>query len=97
MFHSVFTDYPLADIPATPSGWVETSWKNDACPSFQFVVDGETMRVFVDYADPDQRECPSVPRFGLTTEDGVPVFETDSWDALLAEAAKPRLSVGDDA
>ena len=93
MNHSIFTDYPLSDFPPIPSGWVETSWRNDACPSFQFVADGETLRVFIDYADADRRECPSVPRFGLTTEDGCPVFETDSWDALLAETAKPRLPV----
>lgn len=98
MNHSIFRDYPLADFPPIPAGWIETSWKNDACPSFQFVADsGETMRVFVDYKDPDQRECPSVSRFGLATEDGVAVFETNDWDTLLAEAAKPRMPQGDDA
>lgn len=94
IYHHVFKDFPLADIPAIPAGWTDVSWHNDSCPAFGFVnAHGETMRVFVDYADASRRECAGVPRFGLATEDGCPIFETDNWDALLTEAAKPRFPV----
>ncbi len=47
-------------------GFVDTSWHNDVCPSFQLDLgDGQGLRVWVDYADKTRRECPESKRFAL--------------------------------
>lgn len=82
-------DFDLATLPAIPLGWEDTSWHNDACPSFQ-TPNG--VRVYVDYADPAQRELgPTASRFGAiydpedgqSSTDTVYPYEGDDWDALL--------------
>ncbi len=42
-------------------GWVDTSWHNDACPSFW--LKPKLVSVFADYLDPDKRENAPVDRF----------------------------------
>jgi len=99
MFHSVFTDYPLADIPPIPAGWRDVSWRNDACPCWEVSSQGETLYVFADYADEDKRDYgPGVARFSITAVMGwdgsrVTVFDTDNWDELIAVLEMPRLPV----
>ena len=34
-----------------PDGWVDTSWHNDACPSFEKNIKGTTYRVWCDFKD----------------------------------------------
>jgi hypothetical protein len=77
------TDRPL---PA----WVvdgDTSWHNDACPSF--ASDALGLHIWIDYADKSVREFENGPRFivvrlseGIKT--GHTVIETNDWNEVLA-------------
>jgi len=49
------------DDISIPSTWEDTSWHNDACPSFQF----RNLRIYVDYFDLSDRECESEFRFSV--------------------------------
>lgn len=61
-----FPDYDVATLPVIPVGFVDSSWHNDACPSF---AKGD-LQLYVDYADPAARECGAdAPRFVLVKGD----------------------------
>lgn len=51
-----FPEYPLDSLPDIPPHWTESSWHNDACPSF---IICDTLGVFVDWADPALAEFPN--------------------------------------
>lgn len=55
-FRSEFPDYPAADMPALPPSLADSSWRNEACPSF--IDEAANVQLFVDYADPQAREFP---------------------------------------
>jgi hypothetical protein len=79
---AAFPDFPYADMPAIPETWEDISWRNEMCPQF------DTKRgcvVFVDFADPAQREFPECCRFTAHTDNDArePLFETDDWQAVL--------------
>lgn len=81
-FATEFPDFPVADMPAIPGGFIDTSWHNDVCPSFTSDVLGLT--IWVDYADVTRREHQGWLRFRVTPQDhGVDVsgedLETDDW------------------
>jgi len=81
-FSTEFPDCDAASLPVIPSNWVDTSWRNDACPSF----DTQTgYRVFIDYANQSDREFNQSLRFSVhTNTDHVAVaFESDDWSAVL--------------
>ena len=98
MISTAFPDYPTADLPPIPSHWLDSSWHNDACPSF--TVAG--LHVFVDYADPAKRELVGEPRFTVTTEDASKmscvsvVIATDDWQAVI-DAVDDHVAAGIDA
>jgi len=54
--------------------WIETSWHNDICPSWEFEVPKHQLRVrlWADYEDVDDREGSWGKRWAITlyTEDG---------------------------
>lgn len=79
MIHDAFPDYPVSDLPAIPAHWKDTSWHNDACPSF--MVGG--LQVFIDYVDHSKREHPGEPRFHVMTEDTGSVLASDSWEEVV--------------
>jgi hypothetical protein len=85
-----FPDYPPTDMPSIPHGFDDLSWQNDACPSFADRRRG--LLLFIDYADPAQREFEGdIKRFtvvscdkeGSRTDDGFPPFDSDDWLAVL--------------
>lgn len=87
-FQVEFPDFPAADMPAIPEGFHDSSWHNDACPS----IEGNRLKVFIDYADVAQRELgEDSDRFivlrldseGCLTGDN-PLLATDDWQAVLA-------------
>lgn len=96
-YKTEFTDYPESDMPEIPAGFVDSSWRNDACPSFYDAARGLVLSV--DYADPDKREHPETPRFllskadseGLATDD---FCASDSWEEIAREIAE-SLSAND--
>lgn len=88
-----FPDYPVADMPTLPDTFSDTSWHNDTCPSF--TSDALGLIVWIDYSNPDDREFPDGPRFGLMEQQngcelGCGLLETDDWDEVLTFIANWR-------
>jgi hypothetical protein len=50
-----FPDFDQSTLPPLPAGVVETSWRNDHCPSFRLP---SGLHLFVDYLEPSIREFP---------------------------------------
>ncbi|MDX0262906.1 hypothetical protein GOC60_17130 [Sinorhizobium meliloti] len=92
-FKTEFPGFDPATMPPLPEGFVDISWHNDACPSF---MDPKTrLRLFVDYADPAEREMTRGFRFSLHTcdKDGdclQPVIDSDDWGDIAAAIEKAR-------
>ncbi|HJP68162.1 MAG TPA: hypothetical protein VJ846_04600 [Sphingomicrobium sp.] len=87
LLQAAFPRYDVGTLPALPQGFVDTSWRNDACPSFTNEV--RRVQVFVDYADPMERECgPEARRFSLFTldehGDTTYICNTNEWSDMLA-------------
>lgn len=89
-----FPDYPSEELPPIPRDWIDQSWHNDTCP---FFTTPNGLGIFIDYADPDQREIPSM-RFSVVVMDGASMhtdqespLATDDWQAVLDFAASYNL------
>lgn len=81
-----FPDYPASDFPALPSGFIDSSWVNDICPSMHH--EERNLHIFCDYANPDERELGG-PRFSLHSGDELDVIaESETWPEILAALAK---------
>lgn len=85
------------DIPAIPDSWKDSSWHNDACPSF-YVMEGgagdsnyKSARVWICESDAAEREFPEMPRFQLSYENGESDFfvglATDNFAQLVEYVA----------
>ena len=89
-YKTEFPDYPAADMPALPEGFIDNSWHNNSAPSYESRALG--LNIWIDYADPKMHEIQSGKRFqvypieakfgGFLADD--PILETDSWDDVLA-------------
>lgn len=84
-FRTEFPDFDPATMPAIPSEWTDTSWREEPCPSFEAQ---ENITVFVDYEDPMDREMQDAyPRFLIQVYDAegnaLSEFNTDDWDKIL--------------
>lgn len=82
----------------TALGLVDTSWGNDTAPSFSYYPDGddeaEGLRVYIDAFKAEDREDPTLERFGFTIPDGVMTdFGTNDFAMILA-AVKEALTPG---
>lgn len=92
-FTKEFPDFPATDVPNLPAEYdfVDTSWHNDACPSF--TSDKLGLTLFIDFADASQREHPEAPRYSLQAQEaGVEVgggsVDTDDLAVVLAALRK---------
>lgn len=90
-FRTVFSDFAPSSLPAIPSNWTDSSWINNACPSF----DCGNLTVFVDYEHPNQRECTDICGARYSVHNNASdftdvVFESDDWDAVLEFVATFR-------
>jgi len=84
-----FPDYKREWLPSPmPEGFEDTSWWNDACPSFS----NERLTIYMDYPDDNMREeqCQGIPRFTLRDHTVDTSFNTDSWDEMLAKVEEYR-------
>lgn len=85
-YQTEFKDFDPATMPAIPAGFDDVSWHNDTCPSFMNEASG--LIIFVDYANPAEREFPETPRFTLGTWDdgntGNDIVSTDDWQEVIA-------------
>lgn len=90
---TAFPDYPTADLPPIPSHWRDSSWHNDACPSF--MVAG--LQVFIDYAAQDKREHKGEARFLVICMDSdATVLASDDWQEVI-DAVDDHVAAGIDA
>jgi len=89
-----FKDFNPVTLPAIPAGFVDSSWKNDICPSFS--NEALNLKIWVDFEDTALREFADGTRFHVTDLDGctsgVNDLDTDSWDEVLAFVEGIRLS-----
>lgn len=90
-FQIEFPDFDAATMPAIPAGFEDVSWHNDTCPSFLNETAG--LIIFVDFANPSDREFPETVRFTLHTYNegiGETIAESDDCrdieTAILARA-----------
>lgn len=85
---AAFPDFDLSTMPETiPAGFVESSFKNDACPSFWNEAAG--LQIFVDYADIDAREFPGSPRFHVVDSvNGDSLISANDWVELTGKVAE---------
>lgn len=89
-----FPDFPLSDLPSIPEDWRDSSWHNDACPSFMVSENGDTgefLQVYIDFADPEKREYTGTPsRFSvlLSTNGATESFDSNDWEETLAKVAE---------
>lgn len=94
------TEFPdFGAMPAdVPAAWADSSWHNDACPSYEVAGDGFGFgfRLFVDYADKAKREFPESSRFSLHFSDHVGnvtvIAEGDDWPEMREAAERARLA-----
>lgn len=93
-YQTEFPDFPPADMPALPDGlgFVDTSWHNDACPSF--TSDEVGLTIWVDFLDPAKSEFQDnqgnrkYPRFSAHCQrEGIetsgPWVATNDWAEVL--------------
>ena len=81
-----FPDYPVDALPDL-SGFEDTSWHNDTCPSFR----RGNFLTWVDWPDPREREDFEGCRFIVCRldaegclDDESTLLETDDWTEVLA-------------
>ena len=90
-YRTEFPNFDPATLPAECAAWEDVSWRQDTCPSF---LTGDGHIVFVDYADPADREIPECERFSVQAcdADGCAFdsepFASDDWAAVLAHLAR---------
>ena len=96
-FRVEFPDYPPAKMPAALPGFIDTSWRNDACPSF--TSDQHGLTLWIDFPAAADREHPSWPRYRLQSQDhGVETselyFETESLAEILTAISDRIITIG---
>jgi len=89
MYRNEFPDFPASDMPGDiPPGFVDSSWRNDICPSFTNEALG--LVLWIDFADPSRREFPHWHRYRVTTasaDDIADLFDSDDFAAVVAFVA----------
>lgn len=73
-----------------PDGFIDASWHNDVAPSI--ASENGRVRVFLDFADEEKRECGGL-RYSVSAYDDGGHYEdcvadTDSWEQALAAALR---------
>lgn len=87
------TEFPDFEPPAIPADWIDQSWHNDVCPSWSVGA----YRVWVDYADPSQREATDCARFRVTDDDVFEIlFSSNAWGEILSFVALPAIEPDQD-
>ena len=85
-YREEFPDFDPSTMPAIPQNWEDTSWHNDACPSFNT---GKGRVVFVDFSDLSLREFDGGKRFTVQADPEIhdhneTFLETDDWAEVLS-------------
>ena len=73
-----------------PEAWVNTSWHQDSCPSYEATQHGRVLRLTIEGADPNEREWAGGPRFAVMEVDhdlgeiSESLWWGDSWEEAIA-------------
>lgn len=79
--HSEFPTFPLSSLPTVPPTWEDTSWHNDACPSYSTP---RGYHVFIDFPVAEDREFTDSERFTVCDIDtGEVQLHTSVWEEVL--------------
>jgi hypothetical protein len=83
------------EIPTLPEGFIDVSWHNNVCPTFERNLnDVEVITFGVDYKNPKRRERGGKQFFILSEPDIYQsndfkfIFETNSWDVAIRRLNK---------
>jgi hypothetical protein len=90
-----FPSYDISTLPIIPDNWEDVSYVNDACPSFEV---GPGIMVYVDFADPADRELDGVERFAVAVncyDEPEFVLQTDDWSEVILKVAELMSFVSD--
>lgn len=69
LMKSQFPTFDQSTLPAIlPEGFIDSSYRNDLCPSI--MDEARQLQVFIDFADPVDRELSSIPRYTLVSSEG---------------------------
>lgn len=88
-----FPDFDVNTLPPIPADWRDTSWHNDVSPSFDAMgsddpADQDRLHVWVDYANPQDREFPECARYGAylrnAKDETIYSVEDNDWQVILA-------------
>jgi hypothetical protein len=103
-YRTEFPGFVLGNIEI-PAGFVDQSWKNDACPSWQ--NDFLRLRLWIDFEKPEERDADGARRFLLQTitrwDDDSPetIYDGDKYATVLelvaSRASHMRAFVGEGA
>lgn len=74
-----FPQYDISTLPALPSTWVDVSWHNDSCPSWQ----AGSVFVYISEENPDDREVVGGERYWVCDDHGTTLLSTDDWSEVL--------------
>ncbi|NEX60104.1 hypothetical protein [Noviherbaspirillum galbum] len=89
LYQREFPNFGVLDVQI-PGGFVDVSWHNNACPSWRVEKgNGHYLQLFVDYARPEDRDTPTLPRFSLHLHDAhmdyiTPVIQSNDYADILA-------------
>jgi hypothetical protein len=91
MIKDAFPDYPVDSLPDMPERFMDVSWRNDACPSFDL---GRGLHLYCDYPTQEDREYPGGFRYIVMQDSGESelVLCTDLFDDVLWVASYDRPS-----
>lgn len=79
MINDAFPEYDVTTLPFIPKDWMDISWRNDVCPSWQ----SNGYQIFVNFENPDDRETGG-ERFSVCDiEFGDCLLSTDNWAEVL--------------
>lgn len=78
------------DVIEIPEGWINTTWRNNACPSIELQIDKDySVTIWIDYKNPELREMKG-KRFIVSLvdpeEDYSPMGEFDTIEEAIKHA-----------
>ena len=76
-------------------GFTDSSWHNDTCPSlYRELSDGDFVKVFIQYRNPELRELPDAPGFTVIFNHGESARDFDCISAAGKLAVHLAITLG---
>jgi hypothetical protein len=88
-----FPDMEGLGILNMPWGFIDSSWHNDACPRFEKkLLSGNTIEVWIDYAERSKRDRPDAPRYAVLHRDGDDNADGETAELFASEDGEQMLA-----